>query len=322
MRGDLVLAQPVGQLPRQPLGHLPRVDEHERGAMLANQRRDAVVVLRPHFMRHHRFERRRGQLDAEIDVAAMTLINHRAIGHIVLDCGGPHQESRDGLDGTLRGRQPDAEGRPVRNRGKTLEREGEVRAAARADHRVDLVDDHRADVREPLAAPLRRQQQVQRLRGRHENVRRRPHHRRARRRGRVSGAHRRGDHRSREAHFGGQRANARQGLSEVLVDVAAQSFERRDVEDSGLLGQAVLDAFAQQIIDGDQECREGLARSGRRRNQRVAPFADRGPSGRLGGRRRSKRGREPAVQLRDEMRTRKHCTEPKAGAKAPALQTR
>ena len=147
---------------------------------------------------------------------------------------------------------------------------------------------------EPLAAPLRRQQQVQRLRRRDENVRRRPHHRRARRRGRVAGSHRRGDRRSREAHFGGHRANARQGLGEVLVDVAAQRLERRDVEDAGLLGQAVLDAFAQQIVDGDQERREGLARAGRRGNQGVAPFADRGPAGRLGGRRRSQRGREPA----------------------------
>ena len=35
MRGDRVVAEPIAQVPREPLGHPPRVDEHERRACAA-----------------------------------------------------------------------------------------------------------------------------------------------------------------------------------------------------------------------------------------------------------------------------------------------
>ena len=37
MRGDILLAEPLGQMPRHALGQAARVDEHQRGAMLADQ---------------------------------------------------------------------------------------------------------------------------------------------------------------------------------------------------------------------------------------------------------------------------------------------
>ena len=63
---------------RQPLRQPPRVDEDERRPCAADQLREPVVVLLPHLVRHHRVERRARDLDAEIDRAAMPLVDDRA----------------------------------------------------------------------------------------------------------------------------------------------------------------------------------------------------------------------------------------------------
>ena len=52
MRGDGLLAQPLAQVTRRPLGHLSRVDEDQRRLVLGDELGQAVVVLLPHFMRH------------------------------------------------------------------------------------------------------------------------------------------------------------------------------------------------------------------------------------------------------------------------------
>ena len=74
-----------------------------------------------------------------------------------------------------------------------LEREREVRAALRARHGVDLVDDHRAQRAEHRAPAHAREQDVQRLRRRDQDVRRLAQHLRARARRRVARAHRDAD---------------------------------------------------------------------------------------------------------------------------------
>ena len=74
-----------------------------------------------------------------------------------------------------------------------LEREREVRAALVAGDRVDLVDDHRAQLAERRAALLGGQQDVQRLRRGDEDVRRPLRHLRALAGRRVAGAHRDAD---------------------------------------------------------------------------------------------------------------------------------
>ena len=57
MRGDHVVAQPLAELVGDALGQLARVDEHERGAVLADQGRDAVEhVADICSARRHRFE--------------------------------------------------------------------------------------------------------------------------------------------------------------------------------------------------------------------------------------------------------------------------
>ena len=58
MRGDRVLAETLRQFAGDPLGHAARVDEDERRAMALDQLREAAVDLGPHFVGHHRLERR------------------------------------------------------------------------------------------------------------------------------------------------------------------------------------------------------------------------------------------------------------------------
>ena len=67
-----------------------------------------------------------------------------------------------------------------REAGEPLERERQVRAALRAGHGVDLVDDDGAQRAEHRAAAHAREQDVQRLRRRDEDVRRLAQHPRAR----------------------------------------------------------------------------------------------------------------------------------------------
>ena len=119
------------------------------------------------------------------------------------------EEARDLLDRLLRRRQADAQQRLPGDLLQPLERQREVRAAPRADHRVDLVDDDGAHRAQHLAAALGRQQQIQRLGRRHQNVRRRPQHRRALGLRRVAGAHGGGDPRRVEPELLGQRGGCR-----------------------------------------------------------------------------------------------------------------
>ena len=78
MRGDRILAKPLAQMPRGPLGHLPRVDENQRRPVLGDELREAIVVLLPHLVRHDGVERRARNLDGQINLAAMSFIDDRA----------------------------------------------------------------------------------------------------------------------------------------------------------------------------------------------------------------------------------------------------
>ncbi len=62
MRQHGVLAQPLGQMMRDALGQPARVDEDQRGAMLADQLGDAVVDLVPHLVAGDRRPVRRAEL--------------------------------------------------------------------------------------------------------------------------------------------------------------------------------------------------------------------------------------------------------------------
>ena len=71
MGGDGLFAEPVGQLARDAFGHAPRVDEHQRRAVLRDELGQAGVDFPPHVLRHHRLERRSRNLQAQIALALM-----------------------------------------------------------------------------------------------------------------------------------------------------------------------------------------------------------------------------------------------------------
>jgi hypothetical protein len=189
----------------------------------------------------------------------------------------------------LRGRQADAHQRLVRDRLQALERQREMRPAPRADDRVNLVDDHRRRRPQHLAAAFGRQQQIERLRRRHDEVRRRAQHRRAFALGRVASADGCGDPGWLEPRGLGEGSNPAPRLGKVLMDVGAERLQRRDVDDADFIRQRRPQAFLKQIVEGGEKRRQGLARPGRGRDQRMPAGANGRPSAELRLGRRAKR---------------------------------
>ena len=75
MRSDVRVAQKFGQATRHPLRQAPRIHEDQRRAMLIDQGREAAMDLLPDLHRHHRFQRRVGQLDRKVTVTPMARVD-------------------------------------------------------------------------------------------------------------------------------------------------------------------------------------------------------------------------------------------------------
>ncbi len=274
----------------------PGVHEDERRAVLAHERGDAVVRLAPQVVRSDRRELVRRDLDPEVERAAPPRLDDgaarapAAVGALAAD-----EEARHLLDRVHRRGEADALRPAARERLEPLEGEREVRASLVARHRVDLVHDDRLDRRERRPPALGGEEQVERLRGRHEHVRGDPHHRRAPGRGRVPRADRdaqvgRGEPlRAREV------GELRERAAQVLLDVVAERPQRRDVEDARLRPEPARERLAVEPVDREQERREGLPGARRRRHEHVAPGRDLGPPERLGLGRLPEAAREPAL---------------------------
>ena len=265
VRGDVRLAEPLGEVARDPLRDAALVDEDQRGAMLVDQLGEPVVHLAPHFGRHHRGERRARHFDREIAVAHMAGVDdlHRFIA--LAD-----EETRHLVQRLHGGGQADAHRGPLAQRLEPFQRKHQVRTALAAGHRVQLVDDHALHRLQHRAARVGAEQDVQGLRRRHQDVRRRAAHALALRRRRVAGAHRVADADVGQAHRDQPRANAGQRFLQVLADVVGQRLQRRHVEHVDLVREPAGEAFAHQLVDGRQEGRERLARTGGRGDQRMA----------------------------------------------------
>ena len=177
-------------------------------------------------------------------------------------------------------------------------------AAAAPDHRVDLVDDHGAYGSQHLAAALGRQQEIQRLRRGDQNVRRRAEHRRALVLRGIAGSDRGRNRRGADAPRLGRPAESAPRLGQVLVDVRAQRFQRRDVDDANGVGKRPGERVFQQIVERDQERGECLARAGRRGDERMTAVANRPPSLALRARRLAERFAEPLSRNRMKRRKR------------------
>jgi len=105
---DNLLADALGQVARRALGQTPRIDEDQRGAVLAHQLGEPVVDLLPDFARHHRLEGRRRQLDRQVARPNVARVDDRAGRHAGRVGPVADQEARNLLDRFLRGRQPDS----------------------------------------------------------------------------------------------------------------------------------------------------------------------------------------------------------------------
>ncbi len=119
------------------------------------------------------------------------------------------------------------------------------------------------------------------------------HHPLALGRRRVAGTHRRTYSRQHEPALTRQRGNARERHVEVLVNVVAERFQRRDVEHLRRVGQAAVQTRAHEIVEADQERRERLTRPRGRGDQDVLARPDRRPCARLWLGRRATMLRKP-----------------------------
>ena len=174
MRGDLVLAEPLAQVPRHALGHPPRVDEDQRRLVRARSARSAGRSTPP--TPRAPSPRRAASAESRApDRARGDGLRRRSRSRRVRR-RRPTRKRATSSTGFCVAESPMPQQRPLRDLLQPLERQRQVRAAPRADDRVNLVDDDRADRPQQLAAALRRQQQVQRLRRGHEDVRRRAQH--------------------------------------------------------------------------------------------------------------------------------------------------
>ena len=108
MRRHGLIAEPVGELARDALGHAPGVDEHQRRAVLFDELGQARVGFGPHLVRHHRLERRSRDLEAQITLALMPGVDNRDVRRRLVVGRRASQEMSDGFNRILRGGEPDA----------------------------------------------------------------------------------------------------------------------------------------------------------------------------------------------------------------------
>ncbi len=296
MGQDCLLAEPLFEVVGDPFREPARVDEDQRRSVGIDEIGQAIVDLGPHLVRGHRSELVLRNHDRELHVAAVSDRNDLRRGA---------QEARHLLDGLHRRRKTDPLRSPARGFGdqtiEPLHREREMGAAFVVGDRVDFVDDHRFDGPEDLPAFLGSQEDVERLRRRHQDVRHRAKHFLPLRGRSVSGAHRRSDRREGDAAPRGEIPDSSEGHFEVLVDVVAERAKRRNVDDTDRVGKLALGGRLHETVDRDQKRRERLPRPRGSGDQNVAAGSDERPTPLLWLGRRAEAVFEPFPDQRMEV---------------------
>ena len=186
--------------------------------MRLDQLGQSVVDLLPDFRRHHRLERRVGDFEREVARAAVADVDDGA-GRASRRPRPAHQKARHGLDRLLGRGQADAQQPIAAQRGQTFERKRKMTAALVRRHGMDLVDDDRASGREHRAAGFRAEQDVERFRRGHDDMRRAAAHAVAFARRGIAGAHPGADFDVRQALLAQGLANAGKRRLQVALDV-------------------------------------------------------------------------------------------------------
>ena len=195
-----------------------------------------------------------------------------------------------------RRRQGDALELPAQ-RHQPLDRGDRVHPPLVADQGVHLVEDDGGGVAEQAEPAPRTQQQVEALRGGDQDLGRAAQHGAALMLRGVAAAGLHPDLGKGDGGFGEGLAQLAQRAQQVAADVVVEGLERRHVEDAGGAG---LPLPPHQAVEGPQECGQGLAASGRRRDQQMLAGGDAGPGPLLDVGRRAEAVAEPAGHQRVE----------------------
>ena len=281
VRNHLVLAEPLRELVRDAF-HVPaRVHEHQRGPVLADQLGHAFAGLLPLLLGSDRVQLVARHFELHIERTPRSALDDRARP-------SPGEEASDLLDGPLGRGEADPHASTPTERIQPLERDRQVRAALVAGDRVDLVDDHRPHRPQHAAAASARQQEVEALRRRDQDVRRLAQHRLPLGLRGVPGAHGGADLRD-----AGQQPQRRERLEQVHADVVGERLQRRDVEHLRLAGQGI--ALPDHRVEAGEEGGERFSRAGRGRDQGIFAGLDPGPAQCLWLRRRAVARLEPGA---------------------------
>ena len=159
---------------------------------------------------------------------------------------------------------------------------------------MNLVDDDRPRRRQHFAAGFGTEQDVQRFRRGHDDVRRRPAHAFPLPRRRVAGAHPSADVHVRKTMLLQGFADAGERGFEVALNVVRQRLQRRDVDDLGLVCETAVHPLSDQGIYCREKGGKRLAGPGRSGNQGVLARLDRRPCFGLRGGRRGKAALKPS----------------------------
>ncbi len=262
----VIRSEPQRELVCDAFGQLPGVDEDEGGAMGEHVLGDPVEHVGELGPARHRLELRPRQLDGHIEVAAVSAVDDggRRPGRV-----GTGEQTGDRVEWALGRREADALELPTCGRDdvvETLEGEGEMGPALVTGQGVDLVDDDSVDPGQHGSGGSGREEQVQRLRRGHEEIRGVLHHGGAIGRRRVPGP-RRDPHfwpgEAQPVRLGG---DAGQGHLQVGVHIGGQRPQRRDVDHTGSVAGPVVGQpggmFPVGGIDRHEKAGQGLAGAG------------------------------------------------------------
>ena len=174
VRGDDVVAQPLAELVRDPLGQAAGVDEHERRAVLSHVRGDAVEHVGHLLGGRDRLELALGQLDREVEVALVAGVDDLRQRPVADE--QPARPSRSGAAWPTGRRGSGACSHSASSRSSVSARcEPRLsRATAWISSTITV-----STVRSALASARARDQEVERLGGGDDEARRLAHHPRA-----------------------------------------------------------------------------------------------------------------------------------------------
>ncbi len=207
------------------------------------------------------------------------------------------QEVSDFFNRLLGCGEPDAHRRSIGQRFQSLQRKRQMCAALVIGDGVDFVNDNGFNIAQNRTTSLSGQQNVERLRRGDQNVRWPLQHGPPFVHERVAGADRCANLRHQQSTVARHLQNLAQRPFEILLDIVAQRFQRRHIQNFGAVFEMTGQCFAHQSINAGQKRGESFARAGRGRNERRAPGEDVRPSLFLRLGRRTKLSDKP---LRDQ----------------------